>query len=303
MGEPMTTRAPRIAGVVPLEDGRDFGFAEFGPRDGDPLLWLHGTPGSCRQVAPDAVAAAEREGIRIIGLSRPGAGASTPARYRRIVDIVADVEQVVDRLGVDRFAVAGLSGGGPYTLAIGARMRDRCVGLAVFGGVAPSCGDDAARGGVTALTAQFQPLLRRSSRALGHTLNVALKPLIPAANQIGDAFFRLLPESDRAVFEMPGVKDMFIGDLSLSLTHGFGMHAMMRDAVLFGRDWGFRLDEVEVPVHWWHGDEDTIVPLHHGEWVVSRLPNVTFHLQPGYSHLSGYAAAEEVIEAVRSYFD
>jgi pimeloyl-ACP methyl ester carboxylesterase len=164
-------------------------------------------------------------------------------------------------------------------------------------------GDDAAHGGVVARARTYQAPLRRLHRPLAAALNAALRPLIPVASPIADRFFGLLPEGDQRVFATPGVKDMFIGDLALSLTDGGGVQAALRDAVLFGRDWGFRLSEVKVPVHWWHGDDDWIVPLAHGEWVVSRLPDARLHLRPGDSHLSGYAAAGDVIETVRSFFD
>jgi pimeloyl-ACP methyl ester carboxylesterase len=294
---------PRLSGVVTLADGRDLAFAEFGDPGGLPVVWLHGTPGSCRQVAPAASAAASALGVRIIGVARPGAGDSTPARYRNVASIADDIEQLVDRFGVGRFAVVGLSGGGPYTLALGARLTDRVAGLGVLGGVAPTVGEDAPDGGVVALARTYQFALRRVQRPLGSVLSIALRPLIPLASPIADALFGVLPEGDRRVFETPGVKDMFIGDLSLSLTAGEGVRAALLDATLFGRDWGFRLSDVTVPVHWWHGDEDWIVPLAHGEWVASRLPDATFHLRPGDSHLSGYAAADEVIETAASFFD
>jgi pimeloyl-ACP methyl ester carboxylesterase len=199
--------------------------------------------------------------------------------------------------------VVGLSGGGPYTLALGAALPDRVAGLCVLGGVAPAVGDDAPGGSVTVLAVRFQQPLRWSHKALASSLNVALKPLIPLGGHLGDTLFRFLPEGDRRVFETPGVKDMMIGDLARSITDGHGLHAAIRDAMLFGRHWGFALADVSVPVHWWHGDEDWIVPLEHGQWVVDLLPHAEFHLRPGDSHLSGYAAADEVIETALGYFD
>jgi pimeloyl-ACP methyl ester carboxylesterase len=96
---------------------------------------------------------------------------------------------------------------------------------------------------------------------------------------------------------------MFLDDLNRSILAGGGLHSVAQDARLFGRDWGFRLSDIKVPVHWWHGDSDTIVPLRHGEHVVSRLPNASLTVRPGDSHLSGYAAADDVIATMRALFD
>ncbi|EUA42425.1 alpha/beta hydrolase family protein [Mycobacterium xenopi 4042] len=48
-----------------------------------------------------------------------------------------DLRTVADTLGIDKMAVVGLSGGGPYTLACGAAMPERVVAVGVLGGVAP----------------------------------------------------------------------------------------------------------------------------------------------------------------------
>jgi pimeloyl-ACP methyl ester carboxylesterase len=168
--------------------------------------------------------------------------------------------------------------------------------------VSPTVGeDDLPPGGAMKLAERFEPMMKYAHGLMARVLNIGLRPLVPAAGYIGDTLFKYLPEGDRKVFETPGVKDMLIGDLALSITQGNGLHAMMQDVALFGRDWGFRLADVGVPVSWWHGDDDWCVPLEHGEWCVAKLPDATFHLRPGDSHLSGYAAADDVIDAVAGY--
>ena len=63
---------PRLEGTVAVRDGRRLGFAEFGSPHGDAVIWMHGTPGARRQIPVEARAFAEREGLRIIGVDRPG---------------------------------------------------------------------------------------------------------------------------------------------------------------------------------------------------------------------------------------
>lgn len=293
--------APRTTGAARLDDGRTLGFAEFGDPHGLPVLWLHGTPGYRGQIAPEAVAHAEATGVRLIGVARPGGGASTPTTYRNVASFVPDVDQLLERLGLDRVAVVGLSGGGPYTLAMGALLPDKVAGCCVLGGVAPSVGDDAADGGVVALAVTFQWLLRRIQRPTAAVLTAITRPTVPVMDKLGGLVFPRFPEGDRRVFENPGMREMFIGDLAAAITDGGGFRAAARDVVLFGRHWGFELADVEVPVHWWHGTDDWIIPFAHGEWVVGRLPNATLHVQSDAAHLSGYLAAAAVIETARGY--
>ena len=84
------------------------------------------------------------------------------------------------------------------------------------------------------------------------------------------------------------------------LLHGsrFQTSAPLSDLVLFTRDWGFRLADVGVPVRWWHGDADHIVPLAHGRHVVDRLPDASLTVIDGESHLGGLGIAEEVIDTL-----
>jgi pimeloyl-ACP methyl ester carboxylesterase len=75
------------------------------------------------------------------------------------------------------------------------------------------------------------------------------------------------------------------------------------DVVLFGRHWGFDLADVRIPVHWWHGDADHIIPMAHGRHVVDRLPDAQFSTRPGESHLGTLAAAEEVLGTLLATWD
>ena len=89
---------------------------EYGPRDGTPVLYLHGTPGTGREAAV-LHGAARDAGVRLVAPDRPGMGGSPGTPVRRLADWPADVEGLADALGLERFAVLGWSGGGPYALA------------------------------------------------------------------------------------------------------------------------------------------------------------------------------------------
>ncbi len=60
----------------------------------------------------------------MISFDRPGYGRSDAAASSLGL-VVGDVEAIVDKLGVGRFATFGWSGGGPFALATAAAMHDR----------------------------------------------------------------------------------------------------------------------------------------------------------------------------------
>ena len=292
---------PRFEGTVRLRDGRRLGFAEFGPATGRPLLWFHGTPGARRQIAPEARALAHDRGVRIVSVERPGIGDSTPHRYAELVDFAADIEQVCDALDVERFALAGLSGGGPYTLACAHEMPERVAMVAVLGGVAPTVGPDAVEGGASTLIRLAAPFVGFGSGLLGGMMRNLVRTLEPYADPATDLFARSMPPGDQRVLAEPSIRRMFQEDLIFGSRRN--MAAIFHDVALFGRDWGFRLRDVNVPVFLRYGDSDRIVPAEHGQHLASRLPDAKLQVHPGEGHLGSLGASREILDAVLERWD
>jgi pimeloyl-ACP methyl ester carboxylesterase len=80
------------------------------------VLWCHGTPGARRQFPLLGRRAAEKLGMHVVVVERPGSGLSDPHAYAAVADWATDIAQVADTLGAQRLGVVGLSGGGPYAL-------------------------------------------------------------------------------------------------------------------------------------------------------------------------------------------
>ena len=284
---------PRLEGTVAVRDGRRLGFAAFGTPRGRPIFWLHGTPGGRRQIPLEARALAEEHDLRMIGLDRPGIGASTPFLYADVLDFATDLELVADALGIDTFHVIGLSGGGPYTLASAVAMPDRVLGLEVIGGVAPTVGPDAIGGGLVSLGAHVAPLVSAGRLPLSLAMTGTIRVIRPLAGPALELYRLLQPEGDRRLLGRPEFKAMFIDDLLNGSRKQIS--APLSDLILFTRDWGFRLADVKAPVRWWHGDGDHIVPFTHGRHCVERLPDAELFTMEGESHLGGLGMAQEIL--------
>jgi pimeloyl-ACP methyl ester carboxylesterase len=289
-------KRPALEGTVAVRDERRLSFAEYGSRLGPAIVWMHGTPGARRQIPVELRAYAEEQGLRIIGIDRPGIGSSTPHLYRDVLDWTGDLEILLDTLAIDTTRIIGLSGGGPYALAAGAAMPDRVHGVGVLGGVAPTRGPDAPEGGVIQLAVRLAPFLVAARVPLGVALTVAIRLVRPLAGPGLDLYAALQPPGDRNLLSRPEFKAMFLDDL----LHGsrFQTSAPLSDLVLFTRDWGFAPADVLVPVRWWHGDDDHIVPFAHGRHMVERLPDATLSVIDGESHLGGLAIAREVVDTL-----
>ena len=292
---------PRAEGRFYLPNGRRLGYAEFGDPSGAVVLWFHGTPGARRQFPLLGRRAAEKLGLRVVVVERPGSGLSDPHPYAAVADWATDVADVADTLGAERLGVVGLSGGGPYALACGAvpPLAARVAAVAVLGGIVPSVGPEATAESVADLARRLALVLSGLRRPLAALSTGLLAPLIPVSHYAYRAYSGISPEGDKRVFADPEVEGMFVDDILLFLKGG--CQAFVDDVRLFGRDWGFRLADVKVPVRWWHGDADPLVPLAAAQAAVSRLPDAELILRPGESHLGGFATADEVLEFLRSF--
>jgi pimeloyl-ACP methyl ester carboxylesterase len=122
--------------------------------------------------------------------------------------------------------------------------------------------------------------------------------LRPVASPAFNLVARLFPPGDRVVFARPEMKAIFIDDL----VHGsrWGLRAPVYDVLLFCRPWGFRLRDIHVPIRFWHGDSDHLVPLQHARHQASLVPDSRLSVRRGESHLGGLGAAEEIFDAILS---
>ena len=122
--------------VVHLPDGRRLAYAEWGDGGGTPILFFHAVPGSRLWFEEPTTAG---RGVKLVTVDRPGYGRSDSKEGASLLSWADDVEQLVDTLGIDRFAVVAWSMGGPYALAAAARLPGRVtrLGLASISHVPP----------------------------------------------------------------------------------------------------------------------------------------------------------------------
>jgi pimeloyl-ACP methyl ester carboxylesterase len=284
---------PRLEGSVAVRGRRRLSFAEFGQPRGAAIVWMHGTPGARRQVPLEARRFAEDNDIRIIGVDRPGIGSSTPHLYADILDWTGDLVELCDVLDIETLHLIGLSGGGPYALAAGAAMPERVHGVGVLGGVAPTQGPDAISGGLVALAPYVAPLLSLTRVPLGFAMAQFIRLVRPVAGPIIDGYAAVQPRGDKDLLARPEFRAMFLDDLLNGSR--FQVSAPLSDVILLTRPWGFEAADVQVPVRWWHGDSDHIIPHAHGVHLTQRLPDARFTTIPGESHLGGLGVATEVL--------
>ena len=66
--------------------------------------------------------------------------------------------------------------------------------------------------------------------------------------------------------------------------------------MLVFRDWGFRLEEIAIPVHVWHATADTMVAYKVGEHIAKTIPNAILNTIRGEDHFFPIAHIDEIME-------
>jgi pimeloyl-ACP methyl ester carboxylesterase len=267
--------------TISLQDGRALGYAEYGIPGGKPIFFFHGMPGSRFFRPPDEITT--KMGVRLITTDRPGYGLSDFQPGRRILDWPDDIARLADHLGIEKFSVAGHSGGGPYVAACAYALPDRVTAAAILSGAGPVEAPGATR--------DMSPV-NRFGLTVGRYMPWSLWRVLiwlfyhrrrddPAADIPRGAGHR--PPADEVQMSRPEVREACIQ----SEVEAFkpGLRGLAWDARLLTRLWGFRLDEIKVPVYLWHGTDDNLATPQMAHYVARQIPNCKATFCEGEGHL------------------
>jgi pimeloyl-ACP methyl ester carboxylesterase len=297
MGRIVTMEAPatdRTSRLLDLPGGRRIGCAEFGDQKGHPVLAIHGTPGS-RFMFALTDAAARARGLRIIAPERPGYGLSPYCRAASLSELAADAAALADALNLKRFAVLGVSGGGPHALAAAAAMPDRAVLLALISPVGPIA-DCASRIRMSKLHRLVFTRMGRSDPACAGFFFL-VRALVRSAPDVAyRGLMRRVVASDRDLLQRGEVKS----NLQTALREGLrpGIKGARQDLRLFCAPWGLRLEEIDVPTVIWQGSDDAIVPAGAAYHLAEILPHCRLDVIQGGGHYWVFGAFERVLDTV-----
>jgi pimeloyl-ACP methyl ester carboxylesterase len=268
-----------------LPDGRLLGYSEHGRPEGTPVIYCHGSPGSrlaWELFFPDGVHG--ELNLRVVVPDRPGLGHSTPQPGRRLVDWPADAAALADHLGLRRFAVLGYSGGGPYAAACALAIPERLTRVAIVSGTAPF--------GWPGVTKAVDPLSLQvllMSRQEPGLFRLAVRLLAFGARRLPGLTARVgmtaVSAPDRTLLRELGFRDRLMTMVRDAARQG--PDGIQQDLCLMVSDWGFRPEEIRIPVRLWHGDADENAPIAMGRAMAAAIPRCMLTPLPGEGHLSG----------------
>lgn len=284
-----------------LPDGRALCYSIYGiaePHTGadhiPTVFYFHSFPGSHHE-AVAAHETAQGLGLRIITISRPGYGGSTNDPNRTILSFSDDVIALADHLHVDRFAVMGISGGGPYVLAcVHSLPAARLAGAIVISGMYPA---DLGMSGMVLSNRVLFNVAPWAPWLVSYMFDTSMGTLARDRDnpeRLRDAIaggMKSLPEEDRLTAEADGGKVLDL--LATSIREAFldGPEGSACEAKLFGSPWGFDLGKLPVrkgELVIYHGAKDVNIPARMAVEAVAKIDGVELILEPEEAHISLY---------------
>ena len=278
------TPAVEVRGaLVQLEQGGHIAYDEYGDRNGTPVIFSHGWPSS-RSMARLTDAAARELKVRIISPDRPGICGSALQEGRTLRDWPMVVRALAEHLGLREFRLLGISGGAPYVLVAAWEMPERVQAVAIVSG-APPIAELTDHSGLwrlhrwmLALHARQPQLMRRLfwlARPFATArMSLRARPLLRLVLQGMDAEALRDADAFEACFE------------SSRQAWRASLDGVIADAEIYAKPWGFRIEEVRVPVAVWHGTRDRTFSCKLAEDVAARLPHSELHVIEGEGHYS-----------------
>lgn len=219
-----------------LKDGRTLAYTSCGAADGFPIIVNHGTPGS-RLFATVLSEVASEQGVRLITPDRPGYGRSSPPPQDWTWHgWQSDLAELLDAESIDRAAILGFSGGGPFALA--AATSEWASRVAVVGTVVPPAD--------TAL--QKLSRIPFATRVVFRVSNVLASVAGP------ETVVKQYTDQSVAAPMSQAIADDFHEALRQ------GAKAVSRESRAFATD-SIEPERVSLPVRAWHGARDENAPL------------------------------------------
>lgn len=273
-----------VSKQLTLPDGRILGYVEYGIEDGEPVFFFHGTPGSHLDWELFGNGnLANRLGVRLIAMDRPGIGCSTYQPDRHFLDWPADVVSLAEALHLERFSILGYSSGGAYALACALKIPGRLKHAGVVSGDGPYRSPDLTDG-IDAVALNYLYLSRRTP-GLFRGIQRAASWIAQHTPALFLTIFRSqLPTVDRAIFAQPHVQQTLLATFRESMRQG-PLGAQWDTATMIG-EWDFDPRDIAIPVHLWYGENDHSTSPAMGHYLAEAIPKSIPFFYPGEGHLS-----------------
>lgn len=241
-------------------------------------------------VSPGALAA----GLRWISPDKPGYGGADYHKERTLLNWADDIAALASHLRLNRIALAGESGGGPFTLAAAHRLSGR-VSVVVL--IASAAGRQQKAPGEPGRQARirFYGWLARNAPGLNAVPFTVMRWSLTVPAWREHSLHREMAARPEAKHAGLRIEFDAVADALRQ-----GTRATMQELALIRPPWPVAISEIKTPVHLWHGTRDTNAPIANSRYLAGELPNATLHISNSSDHDIGHDRSDEITSVIAS---
>lgn len=286
--------------AIQLPDGRILTYNLFGPAEGRPVLYFHGSPSSrLEPLLPsiygiDIMSLLRKHQLQLIAIDRPGIGFSTFHPGATFLSFADDAAAVLRYKDISQCPVLCWSGGGPYALAMAHQYPGLIQSAFIIAGLTislstPGLLEEMNRNKYYFLSAQNTPVILESM------LNYLAKKEITSSFP---QFIAGMPDVDYGFMEDPRNLRQ-AASITLQEACRYGSAGAVKEAANYFENFGYSLASISQPVHYWWGSADVEVINRHPQAIEQEVPQHKIYYKEGEGHVSIYIRYfEEVLETI-----
>jgi pimeloyl-ACP methyl ester carboxylesterase len=288
--------------TISLSDGRLLGYALYGPPQGRPVLYFHGTPSSrlelllLQHYGVDLEVLLTEADLQLVATDRPGMGLSTFDPRGDFLSFASDAGELMQQLGILNCPVLGWSGGGPYALATAYQYPARITSATIICGFARRFDNEV----VKAMNSNVWYF--RAAKYIPWMLSAGM--YILSRRKVDNTVSQRttgLPYEDFQY--MKRLRDLrALARYTLKEACRTSAKGAVYEARAYYKHFGFDLPAIQQPVHYWWGTKDKSVIELHPLAVEKLVPNACMHYRPHEGHLSIWVKyMKEVLQTISTY--
>ncbi|MFN2458574.1 MAG: alpha/beta fold hydrolase [Chitinophagaceae bacterium] len=285
--------------TLQLADGRTLGYTTYGPENGKAVFYFHGTPSSrlelmlLNEYGVDLEQLLKQFNLQLIAIDRPGMGRSSFNSKGTFTSFASDAKELLCDLKVSNCPILCWSGGGRYALAMAHQYPDVIKTVFIICGFTRRF-DKAVinQMGMNKWyfkTAKYSPVIFQ----LGMNILKRKQVTSPVSQRLTG-----LPQEDYVLLKNVNQVRMLM-KFTLNEACKGGAKGAVYEARSYFNDFGFKIQDIQQPVHYWWGTKDNTVTQIHAEAIEKEAPNSILHYKEGEGHLSIYVhCMKEVLQTI-----
>ena len=286
--------------IYKLANGRKLGYAISGKPSGKTIVFFHGWPGTRLDISCfDNIA--QKNGVRLISIDRPGCGLSSYQKKRKVEHLKYDVIELLDYLGISKISALGFSTGALYVLDLVKMFPERIESVGIVSGV-------------PYYTLKYNkkklPFSLKVIKILARLSGIN-RCIIRTVSDIGLNRYKRNPERefnksllklskiDKETWNNPTIRNWFINEYLPDLLES-NRKGLAQDLLLLIQSFAKPVIppeklETNFPVYFWHGKIDEVVPSIASIQQSKLFTNSELILYPNEGHKIVYTHFEEII--------